>query len=288
MKKIFISDIYNIEMPYPEELLPKLVIVKDLKKYQYFDVVNIEKFNFISSINSSLVKDKVNLVLLKDFNKSMSAKSIFVGTNGMNREEVDKLLRDLDEKDLKEISSDYNLNKIQKITRIRSNSKTTKLIDELDEECNFLILGTNKYWFEEEQDTFYEVYLIISYSSKNTIEEKEITMTDIKKGNLSYLLYYIGNLLWNSKTRSFIFDKSVLYLKNPYPIKCQLSYQHYHDGNDKYEAYSVGETKNYQVIGIKLFEVSKAQKRYMYNDFTPKACFFSMYKFKYGPDAIEK
>lgn len=275
MKNICISDIYNIEILYPEELSPKLVIVKDLKNYQYFDVVNIENFNFISNINSVLVKDKVNLVLLRDFNKLMLAKSIFVGVNGMNKEEINKLLGVLNEKDLKEISSDYNLDKVQKITKLKSNSKTTELIDELEENYHSLIVGTNKYWYEEDQDTFYEVYLIVSYSSKNAIEEKEITMTDIKKGNLSYLLYYIGNLLWNSKTRRSVFDKSDLYLKKPYPIKCQSSNEHYYDGNDKYGACSVGDTKNYQVIGIKLFEVSKTHKRYMYNSFIPKAYFFS-------------
>lgn len=287
MDGICIGNIYDTEMYYLKELRPRFVIVKSLDLYQYFDIVDMDKFNIVSDSNPYVSRDKTNLVLLKDFNENFDMVTAFVGINGMENNEIEFIFNVLKKKELREISSDYEINKRQKVIEMKSNVRTTHLIDELGDKYYSIFLGTNSYWYEQEQNVFYEVYLNLSFSMKEVVEEESITMTNIKKGYLSYLSYYIGNLLWNEKNRHFIYDKSDLYFEKPYPVKCQSSYEHYYEDNDKYDAFYVGETIEYNIIGIRLYKVDNSFNRNMYNSFTPRECFLSKYKFKYGPNAEE-
>lgn len=266
----------NLFKNYKKESLnnPIGILIADNFEDDYLSVVKEEPYmNFVNDV-SEINKDFINVVPIKLItNEKFDA--ILVAIEGMTQEEKEKAFNTASEQSIQR-SIFTNYDDVMYYEQLKSNTKTTELIDRLDNfECTALEIGTKMICIELEdsikyykkQFEAYNIDLIIEdtldyrawLDIKNPKKKNSLVhynFTNIKNEKYSKLRYLIGKYLYDYLDEtSNIKNGKIIYFKKPCFLVAQNSKMK--DATDSY--YDIEDNDNqpfdtqiYAIVGFRL------------------------------------
>lgn len=263
----FISVFKNYKM---ETIKPIVILTPEDFKDDYLDFVKNEPYmNFIT--NPSQINNKtinvvpINLVTEEKFG------AILVCVEGMSEEEKQKAFNTADEETIQR-SIFTKFDDVVYYEQLKSNTKTTELIDKLDNyECSLLEIGTKYFCTNMNEPIIYRknyfeafnidliiennLYIFDWTAYKKTPKKENLisyTFTDIKNDRYTKMHYIIGNYLYNYlENIDKIENGKLIFFKKPFLLVAQNTKMK--DATDGFDYdYMPFETDIYNIVGIRL------------------------------------